>query len=155
MARPVLRSTIAAALVALSTGCTTWNNMDRTEKGTAVGATGGAVVGAAVGGPVGAAIGAGVGGYAGHHQAKPDRAAQGARGGDDTARTDIARAGHDDGTVRSVQQSLSARGYDVGPVDGVWGPSTESALRQFQQSQGLPQTGDLDPRTLAALGVAR
>lgn len=45
-------------------GCATWNDMDRSERGLAVGATGGAVVGGVLGGP----IGAGAGGYAGHHQ---------------------------------------------------------------------------------------
>jgi hypothetical protein len=51
-------------------GCATWNEMDRAEQGTAVGATGGALVGGIVGGPIGAAAGAGAGGYVGHHQAK-------------------------------------------------------------------------------------
>jgi hypothetical protein len=55
-------------LAALNSGCATWDGMERSEKGVAVGATGGAVVGAILGGPFGAAIGAGVGGYAGHHQ---------------------------------------------------------------------------------------
>ena len=67
-----MRTTLTAALVllaALTSGCATWNEMDRSEKGLAVGATGGAVVGGILGGPFGAAIGAGVGGYAGHHEA--------------------------------------------------------------------------------------
>ena len=58
------------ALAALSSGCATWDSMDRSEKGLAAGATGGAVVGGVLGGPIGAAIGAGVGGYAGHHEAE-------------------------------------------------------------------------------------
>jgi len=33
------------------------------------------------------------------------------------------------------------------------GPNTESALRNFQQSKKLPQTGNLDQQTLSALGV--
>ncbi len=64
-------SVLALALAALSSGCATWDEMDRSEKGLAVGATGGAVVGGVLGGPIGAAIGAGVGGYAGHHETKP------------------------------------------------------------------------------------
>ncbi|HYC46572.1 MAG TPA: YMGG-like glycine zipper-containing protein [Burkholderiales bacterium] len=67
MRKPLLAIALVAAA---STGCATWNEMDRTEKGTAVGATGGAVVGGIIGGPIGAAVGAGVGGYAGHHEAK-------------------------------------------------------------------------------------
>jgi hypothetical protein len=58
----------AAFAVAVSTGCATWNDMDRSEKGTAVGATGGAVVGGVLGGPIGAGIGAAAGGYGGYHQ---------------------------------------------------------------------------------------
>ncbi len=38
--------------------------------------------------------------------------------------------------ARQVQQQLAKRGYDPGPVDGVAGPKTQRALRQFQQSHG-------------------
>jgi len=68
-----MRKTLAItslALATLATGCATWGEMDRPEKGATVGATGGAVAGAVVGGPIGAAVGAGIGGYAGHHEAK-------------------------------------------------------------------------------------
>jgi hypothetical protein len=37
--------------------------------------------------------------------------------------------------ARQVQQRLAQRGYDPGPVDGVAGPKTQSALRQFQTSR--------------------
>lgn len=66
-----MRKTFVIALLALATlagGCATWNEMDASERGLAVGATGGAVVGGIVGGPIGAAVGAGAGGYAGHHE---------------------------------------------------------------------------------------
>ncbi len=36
--------------------------------------------------------------------------------------------------TRQVQRQLAKRGYDPGPVDGVAGPKTKRALRQFQQS---------------------
>jgi peptidoglycan hydrolase-like protein with peptidoglycan-binding domain len=55
--------------------------------------------------------------------------------------------------VRQAQQALKQRGFDAGAVDGQMGPSTESALKNFQQAQGLPQSGNLDDQTLAALGV--
>ena len=55
--------------------------------------------------------------------------------------------------VRSVQQALKQKGYDAGSIDGHVGPSTEKALRDFQQAQGLPQSGSLDAQTLSALGV--
>jgi peptidoglycan hydrolase-like protein with peptidoglycan-binding domain len=129
--------------------------MDRTEKGTAVGATGGAVVGAAVGGPVGAAVGAGVGGYAGHYETQPGGLASngaGTRYGR-TAGTGM-RYSENSETIRSVQQALNDQGYDVGAVDGQMGPDTQDALRRFQQAQNLPQTGEPDERTRAALGVS-
>jgi peptidoglycan hydrolase-like protein with peptidoglycan-binding domain len=60
----------------------------------------------------------------------------------------------DNSQVRQAQQALKDKGYDVGAVDGQMGPHTQSALNQFQQAQGLPQSGDLDTQTLAALGVS-
>ena len=57
--------------------------------------------------------------------------------------------------VRQVQQALDSKGYNPGPTDGRLGPQTRSALNQFQQKQGLPQTGTPDNQTLAALGVAQ
>ena len=41
----------------------------------------------------------------------------------------------------------------MGSIDGQLGPSTEGALRQFQQKEGLPQSGNLDQETLSKLGV--
>jgi hypothetical protein len=58
----------ALGLAVASGGCATWGEMDQSEKGLAVGATGGALVGGVIGGPIGAAVGAGAGGYTGHHQ---------------------------------------------------------------------------------------
>ncbi len=58
----------------------------------------------------------------------------------------------DPATVQNVQASLKNEGHAVS-VDGVWGPRTTAALRQFQQTKGLPATGTLDTKTLAALDV--
>ena len=138
------------ALVSALAGCATWGNMDRQEKGTAVGATGGALLGAAVAGPIGAAVGAGAGGYAGHYETKPGGIASNTPPGRASGTTAIS---HDPDHVRAVQRALNDRGYNVGSVDGVWGPSTEQALRHFQQANNLPVTGTLDQRTSAALGV--
>jgi len=55
--------------------------------------------------------------------------------------------------VREVQESLERAGHDVGEVDGVWGPRTAKALRDFQQARGLDATGRLDDRSREALGV--
>src|SRR5262245_49770646 len=55
--------------------------------------------------------------------------------------------------VRAVQQALRAKGQDPGPADGVLGPKTRGALKAYQQAEKLPATGEMDPETLARLGV--
>jgi peptidoglycan hydrolase-like protein with peptidoglycan-binding domain len=57
-------------------------------------------------------------------------------------------------TVRQVQQALQSKGHSTGPIDGILGPNTESALREFQRAQGISVTGRADQQTLASLGVA-
>jgi putative peptidoglycan binding protein len=61
----------------------------------------------------------------------------------------------DRGTVREAQRALNDKGFSAGAVDGIMGPHTEKALRDFQQAQGLSVTGDLDQQTLSALGVSQ
>jgi peptidoglycan hydrolase-like protein with peptidoglycan-binding domain len=54
--------------------------------------------------------------------------------------------------VAALQRALLACGFQPrGGADGLFGPSTEGALRGLQRSVGLPPTGVLDARTLAAL----
>jgi Putative peptidoglycan binding domain len=50
-----------------------------------------------------------------------------------------------------VQWALSRRGYYDGPIDGVIGPEGIRAIRAFQEAQGLPATGQIDPSVLRAL----
>ncbi len=56
--------------------------------------------------------------------------------------------------VRSVQSALAAAGFDPGPIDGVMGSQTKSALVKFQNAKGLP-VGNLNLQTLQALGVSQ
>ncbi|MGE5117099.1 MAG: peptidoglycan-binding domain-containing protein [Betaproteobacteria bacterium] len=56
-------------------------------------------------------------------------------------------------TIRQAQQQLSDKGLYTGQVDGVMGPKTQAALKEFQQKQGMQASGKLDSSTLAALGV--
>ena len=137
-----------AAIILLAAGCSTWDSMTHREKDTTIGAGGGALAGAAGAGPVGAVVGAGVGGVAGHEVAKSEEAS-----GRRPQSTVASRTVNDSSYVRSVQQALTDRGYSPGPADGQWGPSTEDALRRFQNSQGLQATGQLDSRTTSALGL--
>lgn len=62
---------------------------------------------------------------------------------------------NDESSVRSAQQALKNKGYDPGAADGKLGPQTESALKRFQQAQGLTQSGELDQKTMSALGVSQ
>lgn len=56
-------------------------------------------------------------------------------------------------TIKQVQQKLTEKGHNSGPADGVMGPQTQSALKDFQKAQGIEASGELDERTLTALGV--
>jgi peptidoglycan hydrolase-like protein with peptidoglycan-binding domain len=55
--------------------------------------------------------------------------------------------------VRMVQVRLKAMTSYPGPVDGIWGPGSQMALRSFQQSRGLQVTGELNQATAATLGL--
>ena len=53
-----------------------------------------------------------------------------------------------------IQKSLQTFGYNPGPIDGVWGPKTEQAVRDFQRSRGLVADGIVGAKTWAALSNA-
>lgn len=55
--------------------------------------------------------------------------------------------------VRQAQTALQEKGFDSGPIDGVMGPRTRSALREFQRTNNLPVSGRLDSETMTALGL--
>jgi peptidoglycan hydrolase-like protein with peptidoglycan-binding domain len=55
--------------------------------------------------------------------------------------------------VKAVQQALKDKGADPGEVDGIMGPKTRQALREYQQKEGLKATGRLDSETASKLGV--
>lgn len=54
---------------------------------------------------------------------------------------------------REIQQALATKGYFQGTPDGVWNGDSISALRRFQQDQGLKPDGKLDSLSLMALGL--
>jgi putative peptidoglycan binding protein len=112
------------------------------QKATAIGATGGAVAGAVVGGPIGAVVGGVAGAYVGHE------------GTDSHGRVPSSTSSRSsDNNVRRAQEALNAKGYSVGAVDGRWGPNTESAVRSFQEKNGIAASGTLDSATMSALGI--
>ena len=53
--------------------------------------------------------------------------------------------------VRQLQTALASQGFQVGEIDGEFGPNTAAAVRAFQLSRNLPQTGVADQTTLQAL----
>lgn len=59
----------------------------------------------------------------------------------------------DDRLIRSAQEALQQAGIDVGPIDGVLGPRTQGALREFQKQHKLTQSGLLDEQSVKALGA--
>jgi len=50
-----------------------------------------------------------------------------------------------------LQRLLRNQGYDVGPVDGIIGKKTRSAISMFQSDHGLDQTSKFDETTVALL----
>jgi len=53
--------------------------------------------------------------------------------------------------LKDVQAALKKEGFDPGPVDGIMGPRTMGALRNFQAHKGLEVTGALNTETENAL----
>jgi hypothetical protein len=60
----------------------------------------------------------------------------------------------DQDNIRKVQQALEEKGFEVGPVDGILGPRTKEAVRNFQDRYGMKASGEIDNQTLFALGEA-
>lgn len=54
-------------------------------------------------------------------------------------------------TVRAAQVYLIYFGLDPGPVDGILGRKTRSAMAEFQERAGLPVSGEADEATLEQL----
>ena len=56
-------------------------------------------------------------------------------------------------TVKQIQTKLKEWGYYDGTVDGVYGSSTEKAVKYFQEKNGLTADGKAGQKTLDALGI--
>jgi peptidoglycan hydrolase-like protein with peptidoglycan-binding domain len=55
--------------------------------------------------------------------------------------------------IREAQRTLGELGYRPGPIDGVVGRRTRSALTRYQRSERIPVTGHLDAETLVRLDI--
>ena len=53
--------------------------------------------------------------------------------------------------VTDLQRRLGSLGFDAGWVDGIFGPETEHAVREFQGNAGLTEDGKVGFDTVAAL----
>lgn len=53
--------------------------------------------------------------------------------------------------VADLQRALGTLGFDAGRVDGIFGPSGDRALRDFQRNAGLTTDGVGGPRVVQAL----
>jgi peptidoglycan hydrolase-like protein with peptidoglycan-binding domain len=123
---------------------------ERATTGAGIGAAGGAILGAVTGLTVvqGALIGAGVGGITGALTDEEDVNLgrpiwELGSDSDDSSGQQTAAAGN--ATVRAVQAGLADLGYDPGPVDGLAGPKTKAAIRQYQTDHGLLSDGAVTP----------
>lgn len=57
-------------------------------------------------------------------------------------------------SVRRIQAELAVAGFNPGPIDGVMGPRTRTAVSAFQSDQGLDHHGLLSVETLRCLGLS-
>ena len=60
---------------------------------------------------------------------------------------------YDKSTVFKIQKKLQESGYNPGPLDGIWGKKTKSALIRFQNDNSLSVTGKIDYKTKEKLGI--
>jgi Putative peptidoglycan binding domain len=58
---------------------------------------------------------------------------------------------HPSAAVMQLQRELGQLNYYEGPVDGLMGPQTTAAIKDLQRQAGLPQTGQMNAATQAAL----
>ena len=65
-------------------------------------------------------------------------------------RSDVRYSNHE---VANVQQNLRRLGYYTGMADGIMGPNTRAAIRNYQAAHGQPVTGLLDSGMLSQLGI--
>jgi len=67
---------------------------------------------------------------------------------------DVGVSNGDKHQVKELQEFLVAHGFDLGNtganndgIDGWFGKSTEDAIKEFQKTFGLPETGEIDQAT--------
>jgi uncharacterized protein (TIGR02594 family) len=69
------------------------------------------------------------------------------------AMSPILKPGATGAGVTILQRNLAAAGFDPGPVDGEFGPTTTKAVKAFQLKHGLDPDGEVGPLTSAMLAL--
>ena len=75
-----------------------------------------------------------------------------AQDGSDVVKPTLRRGDHND-YVLHWQKYLSLLGFYKGEIDGIFGPATEKAVKEWQSSAGLKPDGIIGPKSWAALGL--
>ena len=57
--------------------------------------------------------------------------------------------------VVAAQERLARQGYYRGETDGVLSAEMQNAIKRYQSTNGLRQTGDLDSDTLTVMGLSQ
>jgi hypothetical protein len=61
------------------------------------------------------------------------------------------RKGSSGSAVMTLQSRLKTLGFDPGPIDGIFGSGTDTAVRAFQRARGISVDGIVGPQTWATL----
>ena len=58
--------------------------------------------------------------------------------------------------VKEIQERLKVHGFDPGPIDGEFGPQTDKAIRDYQESAlKIGRTGLIGPWAMSELRKAK
>jgi peptidoglycan hydrolase-like protein with peptidoglycan-binding domain len=142
----MLKNSLILSFCVLAISACGHTKIDRSVSGAGIGAATGAAVGAvtglsvAQGALLGAAGGAIVGLATESDQVNLGKPAWKQGSSDSASRSDnyVAASGSADrSTVRSIQTELQRHGFNPGPADGVVGPRTREAIRDYQLANGL------------------
>src|SRR5881397_3129959 len=58
-----------------------------------------------------------------------------------------------DADIKSVKEALKAKGLNPDPINGTMDSQTQQAIRDFQKTNNLQVTGEVDEQTATKLGV--
>ncbi len=72
-----------------------------------------------------------------------------------TEQLPVLREGSRGDAVKALQEQLKTLGYNIGNVDGIFGPGTTAAVKLFQSDNGLTPDGIVGQRTWEALAKAQ